>query len=318
MLTPGSSTSVSEGAQDILKTKVKEAEVKPVTVAETEKSVFDDVLKSTPTRKSKAEPAAAGESALIRDTEMSDPGAAESSVASTPKRSAESESPAGEMPAQVPSETASAIPPTAPVLEEGSSEEDKKKTALAQYNIAVKAHLSGKLAEAIIAYKEALASNPELAEAHSNLGLIYNQQHKYELAVSEFQKALAVNPKDAITYNGIGAALRAQRDLAGAIKNWQTAVSLDPKLATAHYNLGVAYELQRDYDKSLNSYEQAIKCDYRLGEAYYRMGMILERRHRNEDARAKFKAALKASENADYSADARQRLALLEAKPTTR
>jgi Tfp pilus assembly protein PilF len=308
MLTPGSSTSVSEGAQEMMKVKAKEQEVKPVTVADTEKSDFAAALKSSPAKKQKVEESAGNEPTLIRDTEMTDP-----AVEKTATKPVENEAPAGEMPAQVSPETSTAA---AAASEPETTTIDKNKLATAKYNEAVKAHLAGKLPEAIAAYKDALAANPELAEAHSNLGLIYNQQHKYELAVSEFQRALAVNPKDAITYNGIGAALRAQKDLPGAIKNFQTAVSLDPKLATAHYNLGVAYELQRDYDRSLNSYEQAIKCDYRLGEAYYRMGMILEKRHRNDDARAKFKAALKASENADYSADARQRLALLESKPT--
>ncbi|MFX7772431.1 tetratricopeptide repeat protein, partial [Acinetobacter baumannii] len=76
---------------------------------------------------------------------------------------------------------------------------DGSKTSLNFYNSAVKAHLSGNLAKAISDYKGALAVNPELAEAHSNLGLIYNQQHQYPQAVTEFRKALAINPKDAIT-----------------------------------------------------------------------------------------------------------------------
>ncbi len=182
------------------------------------------------------------------------------------------------------------------------------------YNKAVQLHLAGKLSEAIIAYKEALESNKALAEAHSNLGLIYNQQHNYAQALSEFRKALAINPKDAITYNGIGAALRAEHDLAGAIKNWQTAVSLDAKLATAHYNLGTAYEIQKDYDKSMTSYRAAVKNDYRLGEAYYRMGLIMERKNRSEEAAEQFKEALKVSGDSEYSEDARQRLVYLQGK----
>ncbi|MBX9572741.1 MAG: tetratricopeptide repeat protein [Candidatus Obscuribacterales bacterium] len=182
------------------------------------------------------------------------------------------------------------------------------------YNKAVQLHLAGKLSEAIIAYKEALESNKALAEAHSNLGLIYNQQHNYAQALSEFRKALAINPKDAITYNGIGAALRAEHDLQGAIKNWQTAVSLDAKLATAHYNLGTAYEIQKDYEKSMASYRAAVKNDYRLGEAYYRMGLIMERKNRSEEAAEQFKEALKVSGDSEYSEDARQRLVYLQGK----
>ncbi len=183
--------------------------------------------------------------------------------------------------------------------------------AVKAYNKAVQFHLTGKLPEAIAAYQAALAANPNLSEAHSNLGLIYNQQHNYAQALAEFRKALAINPKDAITYNGIGAALRAQKDLLGAIKNWQTAVSLDSHLATAHYNLGTAYEIQKEYDKAVDSYQQAVKNDYRLGEAYYRMGLIMERRHKLTEAAEEFSQSLKVSGNSEYSEDARQRLAFL-------
>ena len=307
MVTSGASTTMTQGAADIIKAKTPE-ERKPLTVAETDASEFAEALK--PARKaSKPAPeiAAVPETPLIRDTEMTD-----STEKTAPAATESTESAAGETPkAPTPSSSAGSVEENAapaPVATEGT------KSALALYNIAVKAHLAGDLPKAIANYKDALAVNPELAEAHSNLGLIYNQQHQYAPAVSEFRKALAINPKDAITYNGIGAALRAQKDLDGAIKNWQTAVSLNPKLATAHYNLGVAYELQRDYDKALASYDEAVKCDYRLGEAYYRMGLILEKRHRNDEAKTNFKAALKASENSEYSADARQQIALIEGK----
>lgn len=188
------------------------------------------------------------------------------------------------------------------------------KDAVKLFNTAVNFHLTGKLGDAIEAYKAAIASNPDLAQAHSNLGLIYNQQHNYAGALTEFRKALAINPKDAITYNGIGAALRAERDLLGAVKNWQTAVSLDPSLATAHYNLGTAYEIQKELDKALDSYQQAVKNDYRLGEAYYRMGLIMTRKNRPEEAAEKFTQALKISSKSEYSEDARQRLASLTQK----
>jgi tetratricopeptide (TPR) repeat protein len=195
-----------------------------------------------------------------------------------------------------------------------TTELSNKQLAVHHYNDAVKLHLSGKLAAAISEYQEAIKANPNLSEAHSNLGLIYNQQHNYAQALSELRKALAINPKDAITYNGVGAALRAQKDLTGAIKNWQTAISLDPKLATAHYNLGTAYEIQKDFDKALDCYKQAVKNDYRLGEAYYRMGLILQKKNNTEEAVEAFNKALQASAKADYREDVRQRIAVIEKK----
>lgn len=177
------------------------------------------------------------------------------------------------------------------------------------FNKAVKEHLSGQVAQAITDYKAALAIDPELGDAHSNLGLAYNQQHNYANALAEFRKALAVNPSDAITYNGVGAALRAQKDVPGAIKNWETSVKLNPKLAVAHYNLGTAYESQGDLDRAMVSYESATRNDQRLGEAFYRMGLIMMKKHKSEEAKEQFKRALKISENSDYSEDARLKLA---------
>lgn len=236
--------------------------------------------------------------------------------APVPQSDAAPASAAAETPAAAGAPVDAAAAAATPAATAAGAEPDTK-SAVAFYNAAVKAHLSGNLTEAIQNYKSALAANPNLAEAYSNLGLIYNQQHNYAQALAEFRKALAINPKDAITYNGIGAALRADKDLMGAIKNWQTAVSLDPHLATAHYNLGTAFELQKDYDRALESYRQAVKNDYRLGEAYYRMGLIMQDKRKFDEACVQFKEALKVSNNSEYSADARQRLAALNGKGQT-
>lgn len=235
------------------------------------------------------------------------------SVSSTSdSAAAEKVAEAGPIDGAIPAPTVTADNGSGKVKLEDGSVVNSKLEAVKRYNKAVQLHLSGKLNDAISAYKDALEVNSSLAEAHSNLGLIYNQQHNYAQALAEFRKALAINPKDAITYNGIGAALRAEHDLQGAIKNWQTAVSLDQKLATAHYNLGTAYEIDKDYEKALSAYRLAVKNDYRLGEAYYRMGLILERKHRADEAAEQFKESLKISSDSEYSEDARQRLVFLQ------
>ena len=209
---------------------------------------------------------------------------------------------------------ASASPENSPpadqpaTIDKNESVNNPKIQARRFFNKAVKEHLSGQVAQAIADYKAALVIDPELGDAHSNLGLAYNQQHNYANALAEFRKALAINPSDAITYNGVGAALRAQKDVPGAIKNWETSVKLSPKLAVAHYNLGTAYESQGDLDRAMVSYENATRNDQRLGEAFYRMGLIMLKKHKAEAAKEQFKRALKISENSDYSADARLKL----------
>lgn len=226
---------------------------------------------------------------------------------------AQAEMPASSQPSEEPektsSETAAAEQPNNADSNEGGN--NPKIQARRFFNKAVKEHLSGQVAQAIADYKAALVIDPELGDAHSNLGLAYNQQHNYANALAEFRKALAVNPSDAITYNGVGAALRAQKDVPGAIKNWETSVKLNPKLAVAHYNLGTAYESQGDLDRAMVSYENATRNDQRLGEAFYRMGLIMMKKHKSEEAKEQFKRALKISENSDYSEDARLKLAFI-------
>jgi tetratricopeptide (TPR) repeat protein len=189
--------------------------------------------------------------------------------------------------------------------------------AVDHYNAAVRAHLDGKLTEAITEYKAAIDADEKISEAYSNLGLIYNQLHKYDQAMVEFHKALAINPKDAITYNGIGAAMRAKNNLLAAIKNWQTAITLDPNLASAHYNLGTAYEINKDLEKALSQYKEAVKHDDKLGEAYYRMGLILQKMNNKNLALEEYKQAIKISQQASYASDAKRRINLLSQSKNT-
>jgi tetratricopeptide (TPR) repeat protein len=72
--------------------------------------------------------------------------------------------------------------------------------------------------------------------------------------------------------------------------------------------------MQKEFDKALEAYKQAASQDGRLGEAYYRMGLILQKRNNPTQAIEEFNKALKASTRAEYSDDARRRVALLTGK----
>ncbi len=203
------------------------------------------------------------------------------------------------------------LPPNNMLITNNKSAKSK---ALKYYNEAVKYHLKGNLNLAQKYYKETIATYPDLAEAYSNLGLIYNQKHDYVNALMQFNQAVAINPNDAITYNGIGATLRAKQDLNGAIKNWQKAIKLDPKLVIAYFNLASAYEVQKDYNKAISCYRITIEKDPQMGEAYYRLALLMERKGKLNEAKHYFKEALKVSQHGDFLEDAKLRLAYLQNK----
>ena len=63
-----------------------------------------------------------------------------------------------------------------------------------QYAAAQRAMAEGRYAEAQRAYESLVQSNPNVAELHANLGVLYFQQKMYEQSVRELRRALQLKP----------------------------------------------------------------------------------------------------------------------------
>ena len=53
-------------------------------------------------------------------------------------------------------------------------------------------------------YQAALRINPDYAEAHYNLGVVYGQQGRTDEAIREYQAALRINPDYAEAHYNLG------------------------------------------------------------------------------------------------------------------
>jgi tetratricopeptide (TPR) repeat protein len=96
--------------------------------------------------------------------------------------------------------------------------------------------------EAIQAYRKALEVNPELADAHLNLGRLLHETGGAAAAEPCYRRALAVRPDDSIALFNLGVALQDLDRQQEAIEVYEKALELDPKLADAHFNLAGIYE----------------------------------------------------------------------------
>lgn len=96
--------------------------------------------------------------------------------------------------------------------------------------------------EAIQAYRKALEVNPELADAHLNLGRLLHETGGAAAAEPCYRRALAVRPDDSIALFNLGVALQDLDRPHEAIEVYEKALELDPKLADAHFNLAGIYE----------------------------------------------------------------------------
>ena len=111
------------------------------------------------------------------------------------------------------------------------------------YNSAISAAKAGQYDAAIAQFTEVTNSNPDFANAYTNLGLLHAQKRNADEADKAFRKAISLNDKDAVSYNHLGILLREQGKFAEAKAMYQSAIQSKPDYAIAWINLGILYDL---------------------------------------------------------------------------
>jgi tetratricopeptide (TPR) repeat protein len=90
---------------------------------------------------------------------------------------------------------------------------------------------------AMAAYRRALAGNPELADAHNNLGRLLHDRGELAAAEAHYRLALCERRYIALYWFNLGVVIEDLGRTAEAIDAYERALAIDPMLADAHYNL---------------------------------------------------------------------------------
>ena len=117
----------------------------------------------------------------------------------------------------------------------------------------------GRVDEALASYKNAVASRPDYAEAHSNLGLAYQELGKLNDALSSFEEALRITQDTAEIHYKHGNVLHKLGRQNEAMVSYRRALDLQPNYAEAHNNLGVLFWEIGLFQKALKSYHSALQ-----------------------------------------------------------
>jgi tetratricopeptide (TPR) repeat protein len=110
-------------------------------------------------------------------------------------------------------------------------------------------------------YRQALALNPALVEAHNNLGNLYIRQHQFAAAIGEFQSALALNPHYAIARNNLGSAYFMLGEEALAIQEFLAALHIDGAYVSPYYNLASLHARRGDVEQSVAFLTKALAIE---------------------------------------------------------
>ena len=133
--------------------------------------------------------------------------------------------------------------------------------AVTLYDLGFVLEGQGRAAEAMVAYRRALARDPNHAPAHTNLAAMLAQQGRTREALAHFVEAARVTPDDPDAHNNLGSVLAqiGQRDRAHA--ELLATIALEPKHADAHANLGVLLLRDGRADEARRHFEAALEAN---------------------------------------------------------
>ena len=116
----------------------------------------------------------------------------------------------------------------------------------------------GELTLAVESYQRATDLDPYYADAHNDLGVIFQQMGKHEAAVEALEKVVAIRPDYASAHNNLANALKSLERLDDSINSYQKAIVVDPNYAEAHTNLGILLKHIGRYEESIASLSRAL------------------------------------------------------------
>jgi tetratricopeptide (TPR) repeat protein len=96
--------------------------------------------------------------------------------------------------------------------------------------------------EALAAYRRALELDPNLGDAHLNLGHLLHERGDLAAAELHYRRALELLPEDPTAAFNLGVVLQDSRRFDEAVRAYEAALEIDPSFADAHYNLAGLYE----------------------------------------------------------------------------
>lgn len=153
---------------------------------------------------------------------------------------------------------------------------------------ALELHQRGELGPATALYEQVLAGVPDDFTALHQLGVIANQEGRFEAAAALLLRALGLRPKSALGHLNLGISMWHLDRKEEALSHYQYALVLSPNHPDALLNAAVAlHGLQRG-EEALPRLERLLTLQEHVPEALLNRGIVLQELRRFAEALASF------------------------------
>jgi predicted O-linked N-acetylglucosamine transferase (SPINDLY family)/SAM-dependent methyltransferase len=143
---------------------------------------------------------------------------------------------------------------------------------------------AGKLNEAGEILEAVVASDPQNWQALHLLGLILYRQHHHVRAAALIRQCLAINPTLAEAYSDLGVVFKDLGELDDAQAACERAIALKPGFHPAHSNLGNIFKALGRFEDAADCYIRAIELAPNFADGYANLGSVLLTLRKPEDA----------------------------------
>ena len=152
---------------------------------------------------------------------------------------------------------------------------------------------------AVTKMKAALATDPQNAELHDELGSLYAQQKEWRDAHEEFATAIQLNPKLAAAHLHLGLVMQAQGERNG-VSELAQASQLAPEDAAITIEFGKALLAEGKDEQAIPVFQHALELEPSSMAASYQLALTLQRSNKVQEAIVLLKKVVAAEpENAE-------------------
>lgn len=151
-------------------------------------------------------------------------------------------------------------------------------------SLALYYHRAGDFENALQHYRAVLQKNELNAQAHNNLGLLYQEKRLFDESARELQRAILIEPRSVYAHNNYGVTLLLQGKPDEAAASFKLVLKLDPANVDAKVNLALAQRDGGHSDVAMETLLGALSIAPRSPAVHYNLAQLYDRA--NERARA--------------------------------